>query len=233
MVQERRVNEIKTPKTVREAVERGVPLAMVSKVTGPESVLYALEIALTDVMRMVNVNPQLNIQPHQTRVIAETILEQFKHESIEDFKLAFSKGSTGFYGEIYRLDGAVITRWIQLYLEEKYAYIETQHNREKGDGKETTVDYAALIERRRKELADEQEKGRHAAEKQKQLAKDMIEGKEPIEYVPDLDKAVQATVDNLYRKENYNLKTGARLNCWMEKEEWLLLRFPDSEPQPK
>lgn len=224
MVQERKVNElaIPTPKTIGEAVERGIPLVMVEKVTGSESIFYALEIALLDVTALVNIDPRLNIQKGQTRGIAESILQNFPAESLEDFKLAFSRGASGFYGEIYRLDGAVITRWIQLYLEEKYAYIEQQAAKEKRETRtvEATIDYAALIERRKKEIQEQTDQKRHVIEHQKQIAKDVIDGKETAIYTPNKEKAEAATLRNEYLRANYDLTTGKRLAGWKSFEEW-------------
>lgn len=233
MVLEGRVSEIATPKSVQEAVERGVPLVMVQKVTGSEGILFALEMALTDVIKSVNVDTRLNIQPHQTRVIAETILENFKHESLEDFKLAFARGSAGFYGEIYRLDGAVITRWIQLYLEEKYAEIERQHAKTKSklEVEAPLIDYAALIERRKKEMLTKEQTREADIERRRKEANEVLAGA-PTEYTPpDAEKLKKYALDNQYIRENYD-KEHRKLDTWKPKAEWLASLTPaPSSPQ--
>ena len=225
MVLEGRVSEIPTPNTVKEAVEIGIPLVMVEKVTGPEGILYAIEIALTDIIRVVNIDSRLNIQPHQTRIIAETIFENFKTESLEDFKLAFRRGSAGFYGEIYRLDGAVIVRWVQCYLEEKYTIVDQAVTTAKDAEKEIDIDYQALIQRRKKEA----ENGDIDPVRQREIAarKHEIEyqtaklGYKPLNR-EDLGKYDES---NRYILDNFN-PDGTKKENWKPKEEWLKDREP-------
>jgi hypothetical protein len=174
-IQNRKVDEITTPRTVAEAVDRGVPLVMVEKITGQSSILYAIEMELAKVMKLVNIDNRLNIQPGQTETIAQAVFDYFKTESLEDFKLAFAKGAAGFYGEIYRLDGAVITRWIQLYLDEKYTFIEEKFQREKKSDF-ADVDYAAYIQRMSKERDTQNEKRQEEINRRKREAESVMNG---------------------------------------------------------
>lgn len=119
------------PTVIQKAVIEGVPMAVLSKAT-PNVVGY-IEHELIILASMVNVDQRLNIQRHQLPVIAHELYEQFKTESIEDIHLCFRRGATGLYGEIYRLDAAVITGWMQKYLEEKYAVVEKSLSEKKAD----------------------------------------------------------------------------------------------------
>jgi hypothetical protein len=117
------------PSTIQMAVQLGVP--MISVQVASKQVVPFIEYELIRLMAMVNVDQRLNIQKHQIPVIAQELYETFKTESIEDIAVCFKRGAMGTYGEIYRLDGAVIAGWMRAYLEEKYSVIESNLNSEK------------------------------------------------------------------------------------------------------
>lgn len=119
------------PSTV-EMASKGTPVSMVARVVDPLRIEAFLAFELTkNVADMVNVDQRLNLQAHQIPTIAKMLMENFKNESLADFSVCFKRGVAGFYGEIYRLDAAVITGWMQKYLEEKYQVIENQLMSEK------------------------------------------------------------------------------------------------------
>lgn len=86
---------------------------------------------LTKLIGMVNINPTLTIKPYQIPVIVDSLVESYKWESVEDFTLCFRRGSAGLYGEIYRLDGAIIGQWMSRYLDEKYDALEQRNAKQK------------------------------------------------------------------------------------------------------
>lgn len=102
------------------------PIAAVVSNIGTECVQIYLESELIKLAGNVNINPALNLKNHQVPVIALTLIENYKWESIEDFTLCFRRAIGGMYGEIFRLDGAVIGLWMSKYLEEKYDALEQQ-----------------------------------------------------------------------------------------------------------
>ncbi|BDD11756.1 hypothetical protein FUAX_41880 (plasmid) [Fulvitalea axinellae] len=52
--------------------------------------------------------------------VCDLILEEYPHESLEDFALCFRYARKGRYGKLYdRLDGGVIFGWVHEYMEEK------------------------------------------------------------------------------------------------------------------
>jgi hypothetical protein len=110
------------PRTIEKAVAEGVPMLTVEKVTNQVSAL--IEYQLIRLAAMVNVDQRLNLQKHQVPLIAQELYNNFKFESIEDISVCFTRGAMGMYGEIYRMDGAVVSGWMQKYLEEKYAVVE-------------------------------------------------------------------------------------------------------------
>lgn len=118
------------PTSVNEAVG-GTPISMLMQVVNPVKIEATLAIMLTRLMAMVNVDERLNLQSHQIPFIAKQLIQNFKHENMADFNACFHRGSCGFYGQIYRLDGAVIVDWMQKYLEEKYQVIENKLMQEK------------------------------------------------------------------------------------------------------
>lgn len=172
---ENRFDLIPAPVDVAEAVQKGTPMVVLQRVAHEENLLLAIEFEILSAAGRLNLNPNLTIKPGQAPLIAKVIFDQFKTESLGDLKLAFLRGSTGLYGEIFRLDGAVFVKWIQAYLEEKYAEVEKQHAKLKQDQKEMddNFDYSGYYDRVRewaekKREIDDEKKRLQAQERQKE-----------------------------------------------------------------
>jgi hypothetical protein len=118
------------PSSIQKAVN-GTPISNLLHVVDPVRLEQFIAFELTKLAAMVNVDQRLNLQPHQVPFIAKGLLETFKFENLADLSLCFKRGAMGLYGEIFRLDGAVITGWMQKYLEEKYQVIEDNLMKEK------------------------------------------------------------------------------------------------------
>lgn len=108
----------KMPANIERAVDVGVPMRALDKITG--NVCRFIEYEIIMLAASVNVDQRFTFQNHQVPVIAQELFNQFPNESIEDIHLCFKRGSMGLYGEIYRLDGAVLGGWMQKYVDEKY-----------------------------------------------------------------------------------------------------------------
>lgn len=107
------------------------PITSLISHAGKQTVQTYLEVEIVKLSANVNVNPGLNIKDYQVPLIAERLLENYKWESIEDFTLCFRRGACSFYGEIFRLDAAVIGNWFSKYLDEKYDALEQRKEKEK------------------------------------------------------------------------------------------------------
>jgi hypothetical protein len=107
------------------------PIASLISHAGSDRVKAYLEAEIVKLALNFNGNPALNLKDYQVPAIAEQLIENYKWESVEDFTLCFRRASAGLYGEIYRIDGAVIGQWFSRYLDEKYDALEQRKAKEK------------------------------------------------------------------------------------------------------
>jgi hypothetical protein len=115
------------------------PIASLISHAGSDRVKAYLEAEIVKLALNFNGNPALNIKDYQVPVIADQLIENYKWESVEDFTLCFRRASAGLYGEIYRIDGAVIGQWFSRYLDEKYDALEQKKAKEKHPDKAQPV----------------------------------------------------------------------------------------------
>lgn len=106
-----------------------MPICEVVRAIGSRDVAIALDIQLTRLVS--NLNLKWSINDSQIKTIVEDIIDKYPNESIEDFVLCFKSARQGNYGELVRLDSAIIFRWIQEYLDAKYEALEDKLAREK------------------------------------------------------------------------------------------------------
>lgn len=136
------------PIAVAKAVETGVPMTILERAAKKEMIAF-IEFELIKLSTMVNVDARLNLQRHQVPLIAESLYEDFKNESMEDIAVCLKRGAMGKYADgkgIFRIDGAVISQWMGRYLEEKYQIVETNLSKEKEDPEKKTVATKNFIE---------------------------------------------------------------------------------------
>lgn len=105
--------------------------------TGKETVQQFIHFELVKLSNLVSVGG--NITTAQAQFIASELIELFPNETIADFKLCFQRGARGDYGDIFRMDGIVIRKWMQTYLEEKYQVLEDQMMKEKDSYRQTII----------------------------------------------------------------------------------------------
>lgn len=100
------------------------PICDLVKVAGSGIVVRYIEFELIRMSSLISVGNNLNNA--QVEFIATQLVEMFPNESLADFKLCFQRGSIGQYGEIFRMDGIVLRKWMEKYLDEKYTVVEEE-----------------------------------------------------------------------------------------------------------
>ncbi len=121
--------ELERSLTVEKIVETALPMSVVMQNVSPGDLERSLDIQLTKLVE--NLNLKWNLTPPQIKTIVEDLIDKYKSESLEDFILVFKKARQGEFGELYRLDSAVIFGWMEFYLSEKYEALERKLMREK------------------------------------------------------------------------------------------------------
>lgn len=208
------------PKSVQKAVEIGLPMLTLQR---QEELIDYIQDELVILASQVNINSNLNLQTHQLPIIAQTIYDNFKSESIEDIILCFRKGAAGFYGQIFRLDGAVIIDWMQKYLEEKYTIVESKVYEQKRE--DAAVDYRAFQQR----LEVQREKERD--ERQAQLERNKIQALKDFEYLEVRKQYTPISQEEIilreqrhkWRLECFDLITAKPNDKYLDFDEWLVL----------
>lgn len=100
------------------------PICDVVKVVGKGRIVVFLQTELIKLSERISVGNTLN--GAQLEFISTQLVDYFPGESLADFKICFERGCMGQYGEIYRMDGIVVRKWMEQYLEEKYTIVEQE-----------------------------------------------------------------------------------------------------------
>jgi len=74
-----------------------------------------------------------NLNDILTDFISGELMDMFPNESIADIRLCLERGAMGRYGEIQRMDGATIGRWMVKYVDEKYSEDEVRRRQSKNN----------------------------------------------------------------------------------------------------
>ncbi len=89
-----------------------------NETTGDMTVRAIVLLMLTDCVSFFNVGKTMT-QP-QLAQTAEMIIDDYGFLKIDDFKLLFTYAKKGYYGQLYDcIDGNVIIRWIETYLNDR------------------------------------------------------------------------------------------------------------------
>lgn len=122
------------PTTIEKAIGQPVVKDIV-KAIGKGKVVLFIKAELMRLSKRISVSG--NINPEQLEFISTQLVEFFPNESLADFKLCFERGCMGQYGDIYRMDGIVLRKWMEQYLDEKYQVVETNLMNEKDNPYQT------------------------------------------------------------------------------------------------
>lgn len=117
--------------TIESIVQKAIPISELRRVVGSRQVGIALDVQLTRLV--ANLNLKWTLNDSQIKTIVEDLLDKYPNETLEDFILCFKKARLGEYGELIRLDSAIVFTWMTSYLTEKYTVIEAALMKEKDD----------------------------------------------------------------------------------------------------
>lgn len=111
-------------------------IATLEKEVGPRVLIKVVSFLIKSIIDSFKVTNKPTTQDEIT-VIASDFIDQFKHESLEDFVLCFRKARRGVFNETFhRIDELVLFQWMQRHLEEKAEALEKiHHKRNYPDGK--------------------------------------------------------------------------------------------------
>ena len=205
------------PTKVEDTVNT-LPICVLEKAVEPSTIQQYLEAEIT--RTSVQMNVANNMRQDQVIFCAETLLEMFPVQSLEDFSLCLKRLSMGFYGTTYhQLDTAVIVDAMHKYIEEKSVYMERE-NQKQGDSEPIPdVDYAAFKKRR------EAMQVREAEERQADFNRKRMEAEKEAGYImakssykTDPEKAKEILLREQWRRDTYDpIKQGPGISF----EEWL------------
>lgn len=200
------------------------PICDVERVVGRNQVCRFIEFELIKLSTLVSVGNNLN--DNQVQFIAASLVEMFPNESLADFKICFHRGAIGQYGEIYRMDGIVLRKWMESYLNEKYELVEAELKKGKDEiykkhdtrGSDIADKYInEMLEnfkptRKEKEITDKeiQEEG-------------MIRPKAVKHPSTPESLVVEREYHNAWIRANFDPYTGKKLDTWMPELEWIEL----------
>lgn len=223
-VKEGRFDEVSRllPKTIKDAVEQP-PLTDMIKVVGKTNVILSVQYELVKMANLVSVGNNLNNA--QIEFIATQLVEMFPAESLADFKLCFERGCIGQYGEIYRMDGIVLRKWMEQYLDEKYQHVEAEmmkqpdniYKREEGEGYKEFLEWSKKLQAEKNirpiSTEDILREGQSDPAKKKGISY-------PVTPLEDLRKR---ELHLQYIKENYDTTTMdvKKLDTWVDEQTWL------------
>lgn len=209
---------------IRVIIDQALPICELKRNLEPGDVERSIDIALTRLNESLNLKWKLN--SGQIEMCVNDLVAKYPNETVEDFILIFRKARQGEFGEIYRLDSAVIFGWMEYYLEEKYTIWEKQLENEKEGyyklpDKVADVDrlaqwrasieaikvHKAILPLTEREMMEEgQEKPKKATMHPSTSPQEVLKRERHIEWI----------------KANFNARTGDKLPTWQDEETWSL-----------
>lgn len=217
------------PSTISKAIECGIPLRQLEREVTTPRVLELIEMIVFHLTSLINVDPRLSIQKHQLTFIAEELLRLYGARlTAEDFSVCFKRGSMGQYGEIYRLDGAVIGTWLETYIVEKDEEAMRQLYAEKENH------YKLLSEMRppanQISHSDHLQRWLQSLPEPKRIGMTEVQAQKEGQVRPPKPPAYpSSSVSELRRHEyhamwiryNFDPRTGEKFPEWMAEAEWI------------
>jgi hypothetical protein len=206
---------------IRKVLDRPA-IAMLSKIVDKIKVEIFLAQQLQQLKESVNIDARLNLQAFQIPFIAKELVDMFPLESLEDFVICFKRGSFGWYGQIYRLDAAVIVDWFSRYLEEKYTLVESGVKEASKDEEKMQVDYEAF--KKKIALKAKEQENRTKSELELKIRR-FVDKADAVNYQTPAEVAQKKALHIQYIRENYDPITSKPLPTWKEESDWISERL--------
>lgn len=219
------------PSTIKNAVGQP-PLCDLERVVGRNQIVRYIEFELVKMTSLLSVGGNLN--DAQVQFIATQLVEMFPNESLADLKLCFQRGCIGQYGEIYRMDGIVIRKWMEQYLDEKYQIVETELKQEKnkvdevestGPGYEEFKRWAATLAEKKTILPITEAEIKSEGKEKPPTKKGHFYPSTPLEEQYKKERHIA------YIKEMYDARTAEKMPYWIPEEEFNLIYDQDYEDE--
>ena len=155
---------------------------------------------------------------------AETLLEDFKTCSLEDFVFVFKQMAKGAYGSTYhQLDTSVISLCLQDHLESKAYYQERNNTMSQDTEALPDVNYEAF--KQRKAIEAIQDKGKKEsvlkAERMRQMDDMEYDRQKQAYRPPNKDYVINAELRRQWARENHDLITGKPNEDFIHFDEWI------------
>src|SRR5690606_23664867 len=198
-------------------------------VAGEKEVVKYVHFELIKLASLLSVGA--NLTDTQASFIAEELIRVFPNETLADFKLCFQRGAIGQYNingekDIFRMDGIVLRRWMEKYLEEKYQVVEEKLMKEKDEYYRITAD-----PKQTEDVADKYIVQMLDALKPNKTASGITdeeirqEGQERPKRKPYPSTPAslirQCELHDQWIRECFDIYTGKPNENWMPEDEWL------------
>lgn len=137
------IAKIESSLSIRQSIDCGIQLITMGEKFGFEETLKLLTRLIENTAGFFNVNN--NLSANQLVQIAQSIVERFGHDNIEDIILALKDARMGMCEKVYgRIDGEIIIGWIERYMEKKAEELEKNHHQNKLKNLEISPEITAL-----------------------------------------------------------------------------------------
>lgn len=121
--------KIESALTVKDSIESGVQLNKLVKANWNGAMKMIVRL-LKNTAAFFNVNGQITEQ--QLVMTAQTIIDVYGYDNIEDLIIALKNGRAGMYGKLYgRFDGEIVLDWMKQYMDSKAEALEKKHHQQK------------------------------------------------------------------------------------------------------
>lgn len=212
--------------TLTRIIESGTPISVLARQADKVTVKRLLDVQLTKLVMSFNMN--LNLKDYQITQLVEDLYSEFPNETIEDFIYVFRQARLGAYGEVYRLDSAVVFGWMKKHLEMKYEEIERRLMNEKDKPYEViSKDAISIEEAKKKGYIDQMLKNIGGIDSRpirplddKEVKREGQEKPKKIGYRPNPEYAILRALETEYYRYAYHPLTREKYPDALSFEEW-------------